>query len=148
MLGEWANSWEADAKETATPINPCVEVEWSQEWLEHLWSCSCSPKSGCPFCNPISREKFKVFFEFKKIQTFQRKMKVISKRYLHFRVHYCISPKSQGMEMAWYLAKDVKYTHTHIHTHTEEYSSPSRKKENLLFVTTWGWTWRALCGVM
>ena len=27
MLGEWDNSWEADAKETATPINPCVEVE-------------------------------------------------------------------------------------------------------------------------
>ena len=27
MLGEWANSWEADAKETTPPINPCVEVE-------------------------------------------------------------------------------------------------------------------------
>lgn len=27
MLGEWANSWEADAKETTPPINPCVKVE-------------------------------------------------------------------------------------------------------------------------
>lgn len=27
MLGEWANSWETDAKETPPPIHPCVEIE-------------------------------------------------------------------------------------------------------------------------
>lgn len=114
MLEEWANSWETDAKETPPPINPCVEVEWSQEWLEHLGSCPCSPKSACPFCSPTFREKFKVFLNSKKFKNFKEKWTVILKRYPCFCVHYCITPQSQRMDMARCLAKeDVKYTHIH-----------------------------------
>lgn len=31
ILGEWANSWEANIMETEIPTEPCVEVEQCQE---------------------------------------------------------------------------------------------------------------------